>query len=121
MPEEQEQQHGSEYEHPKAKGTHWSRLRRFFFPTRLEKWAQLERRLAQLTEAIEESPQAAVNYVLRGEAYEGAKRYVEARADYEQALELAREALQEEDWGIAAQAIQERAEQGLRRIAENEG
>lgn len=66
-------------------------------------------RLAALTDAIEESPASAVNYVLRGELY---LRYDEptlAQVDFERALAIAHEEAETHDWGFIAQALRDRA------------
>jgi hypothetical protein len=74
------------------------------------------RRLAALTDAIAANPDAAANYVMRGELFlEHGEREL-AYADFVKALTLAAAQLESEEWGLVAQAVQDRAEAGLRRI-----
>lgn len=75
---------------------------------------ELEMRLADLNRAIAEHPDAAMNYVLRGELYLEVRDDQLARADFEQALALAAQEVETADWGIIAQVAQDRAAQGLR-------
>jgi hypothetical protein len=73
-------------------------------------------RLAALTDAIAANPDAAVNYVMRGELFlEHGEREL-AYADFVKALTLAAAQLETEEWGLVAQAVQDRAEAGLRRL-----
>jgi hypothetical protein len=92
----------------------WQMLRRLFFQTRREKSAEQQRRLSDLNLAILDRPDAAVNYMLRGEIRLEQKQYELAREDFSQALELAEAQFQNEKWGIAAQAVMDRAREGLR-------
>lgn len=92
----------------------WDRLRRLFFPN-----MDREARLQQFEEAIAESPDAAVNYLLRGELHLEMRRWHQAKADFEQAADLAQEQLNEDRWGIGAQTVYDRALQHLARFAEN--
>jgi hypothetical protein len=71
-------------------------------------------RLRLLDRAIEENPQAAVNFVLRGEYRLSQGDLDGARNDFEQALFLARLELSKSDWGYILQSLLDRAEQGLR-------
>jgi tetratricopeptide (TPR) repeat protein len=71
-----------------------------------------------LDEAIESAPDTAVNYVLRGELYLKAREYALARRDFQRAYELAAAQFERSDWGLIAQAMQDRALTGLQK-AEN--
>lgn len=75
-----------------------------------------ETRLLYLNRAIEGSPDAAVNFVLRGEYWLEAGDWEQATQDFEQALELAKSALATSEWGYLEQALVDRAEHGLRLI-----
>ncbi len=70
--------------------------------------------LRLLNRAIEEHPDAAVNYVLRGEYWLMADNQQAAQADFEQAIELGSAELEASDWGYLQQALIDRAKQGLR-------
>lgn len=74
------------------------------------------RRLRELSLAIEFYPDAPANYVLRGELYVEMGMSELAAADFRQALTLAVEQVETERWGVVAQAMQDRADAGLRRI-----
>lgn len=83
----------------------------------------LERRIFSLTHAITIAPGAAVNYVLRGEAYLEQRHDDRAADDFHYALVLAETELTERDhqtFGIMAQSLQDRAlagyETALRRM-----
>ncbi len=89
-------------------------------------WTQdnYSQRLAELDWAISSDPEAVMNYVLRGELYNTMGEYELAIADLEWALKLASQRVASEDWGIVAQAVQDRALHGLmhaqRRLATRE-
>jgi len=72
--------------------------------------------LIELDDAIALNPDAAVNYVLRGEIYMKLKNYTLAAADFEHALSLTAESVENSDWGLLEQVMQDRARQGLRRV-----
>jgi tetratricopeptide (TPR) repeat protein len=93
----------------------WVRLRRAIFGGGLD--AQSEH-FQYLDQAIEIAPDTAANYVLRGELYLKVREYALARRDFQRAYELAAEQFERSDWGIIAQAMQDRALAGLQR-AEN--
>ncbi|GEM_PF-1168196 len=83
-------------------------------------------RLYNLNHAIQVAPDAAVNYVLRGEIYMDRGEYRLAADDFRQALELAESQFihqAEKQLGIINQAMQDRAlagyESALRRIKPN--
>ena len=72
--------------------------------------------LIELDDAIALNPDAAVNYVLRGEIYMKLKNNTLAAADFEHALSLTAESVENSDWGFLEQVMQDRARQGLRRV-----
>ncbi|MDZ4764552.1 MAG: hypothetical protein SGI73_08365 [Chloroflexota bacterium] len=74
------------------------------------------KRLGALTEQIAVFPNAAVNYVLRGELYAKHGEYALAAADFGKGLALASAQLLRANWGFVEQAVQDRAELGLRRV-----
>lgn len=69
-------------------------------------------RLDLLDRAIDGNPQAAINYVLRGELWLRNEHYGAACADFETAIVLAEAELKQSDWGFLPQAILDRAQQG---------
>lgn len=73
-----------------------------------------EARLYNLNWAISAYPDAAANYVLRGELLLSMRDSIGAAADFRRALELAVTDVENEDWGLVAQALQDRALVGLR-------
>ncbi len=88
-----------------AEPSAWQRLRRLF---------RRETRLYNLNWAISAFPDAPANYVLRGELLLDLGDTVGAAADFRRALELAVAEVGAEDWGLIAQALQDRALVGLR-------
>lgn len=90
----------------------WETLRRWFIGVRHQRQLRIDR----LTESIEQYPDAAANYLLRGEIWLEQRHYELARADFEQALALAEAQFADAAWGIAAQAIMDRAREGLRQV-----
>ncbi|MBZ0319348.1 MAG: hypothetical protein K8L91_23260 [Anaerolineae bacterium] len=70
--------------------------------------------LRLLNRAIEQHPDAAVNYVLRGEYWLAADDREAAQADFEQAILLGMVELEASEWGYLQQALIDRARQGLR-------
>lgn len=101
---------------PKVENTEpiWSRLRRLVFDSsyRLDDPAFIGR-LNQLGDAIDRAPDAAANYVLRGELYLRVGIYDLARDDFQWASELADAQFERSDWGLIAQAVRDRALVGL--------
>lgn len=95
----------------------WQLIRRFFYKTATERRQEREWRMQQLDDAIEHQPNAAVNYLLRGELYYEAKQYNLARADFAQAKAFAVVQLEDERFGLAAQAIQDKAERYLQLLS----
>lgn len=78
-----------------------------------QKSAVFNQRLAVLDATTAYYPQSPTAYVLRGELYQQMGEYELAAADYERALEYARVQLEDADWGLVAQAVQDQAEAGL--------
>jgi tetratricopeptide (TPR) repeat protein len=72
-------------------------------------------RLDSLNDAIKRHPQAALNYVLRGEIWLDRGEYEMAAADFERAQALAAEQFDEDDWGLVSQTLRDQAEHGLQR------
>lgn len=75
----------------------------------------VSRRLDDLTEAIERHPQAASNYLLRGEIWLDKGEYEMAAADFERAQALAAGQFEESEWGLVSQMLRDQAEHGLQR------
>lgn len=98
--------------------TFWQKIRRLFFMFPGEKRSEQYQRLRDLTEAIEQFPETAVNYLLRGELHLDMKQYDLAQEDLETALELAQAQFENERWGLTAQSTMDRAKQGLQRLLE---
>jgi hypothetical protein len=73
-------------------------------------------RVDVLTQAIEEHPDAPVNYVLRGEALMDGGDQDLAAEDFQKALELAEAHAETANWGYLYRAVADRAREGLRRI-----
>jgi hypothetical protein len=71
-------------------------------------------RLHLLNRAIEGSPDAAVNFVLRGEYWLEQEDAQQAIADFQTAIELAETELETSDWGYIQQTLFDRSQQGLR-------
>lgn len=98
--------------------TFWQKIRRLFFMFPGEKRAAQYQRLRDLTEAIEQFPETAVNYLLRGELHLEMKQYDLAQEDLEKALELAQAQFEDERWGFTVQSTMDRAKHGLQRLME---
>lgn len=96
----------------------WTRLRRAIVgaPHRMDDPAFAER-IRQLDQAIENAPDTPANYVLRGELYLDAGEYHLAQADFQRGYELAAQQFERSDWGLIAQAMQDRALAGLEKAA----
>jgi hypothetical protein len=88
------------------------------WPQRRE--ASRQERLEQLNLGIDLYPAEPANYVLRGELFEETGQHILAAADYQRALELAQEHVMTNRWGFIAQAVQDRAMMGLRRVNNSE-
>lgn len=87
----------------------WQRLRGLFMGSPTDAAARLE----QLTRAIENSPDTAVNYVLRGEVYMDMREYALAHADFQRGYSVAEAQFEIADWGFLEQAMRDRALAGL--------
>jgi hypothetical protein len=83
----------------------WQRLRQSF--SRNERWRKLNW-------AIAAYPDVASNYVLRGELLLKQNDTLGAISDFRRALEIAAPQVETDDWGVVAQAAQDRALAGLR-------
>ncbi len=70
-------------------------------------------RLEAITAVIEADPDAAANYVIRGELYLESREYALAAVDFERGLELVERELAAADWGIFDQMLRDRALMGL--------
>lgn len=75
-----------------------------------------ETRIEVLSLAIERYPDAAVNYVLRGEAWLALGDDAKALDDFRAALALADDAASSARWGYVEQALADRAREGLRQL-----
>jgi tetratricopeptide (TPR) repeat protein len=96
--------------------TFWQKLRRFFFASAEERREDEVQRLRELNDSIERFPQAAVNYLLRGEWHLEQKQYDYAQEDFTKAIELAAADYERDAWGLSAQVIADRARHGLEDI-----
>ncbi|MEO8612939.1 MAG: hypothetical protein ABI690_33915 [Chloroflexota bacterium] len=72
-------------------------------------------RIRQLDSAIEKAVDTPTNYVLRGELYLSAREYALAKRDFQRAQELAAAQFESSDWGLMAQAMEDRAWMGLQK------
>jgi hypothetical protein len=88
----------------------WRRIRCLFFQTGLERAEERRIRLQALTRSIEIHPDAAINYLLRGELHLELHQWDLAHEDLLNAFELAQMQWSEDRWGIAAQLVMDRAE-----------
>lgn len=73
----------------------------------------IESQYDMLNESIRQNPQAPTAYVLRGELHLKQRQYALAKVDFERAVALTDEQIDEARWGIVAQAMRDRAERGL--------
>jgi hypothetical protein len=96
----------------------WTRLRRILLGgvNRLDDVTFMER-IRQLDYAIENAPDTPANYVLRGELYLSAGEYALAQADFLRGYDLAVRDFERSDWGLIAQAMQDRAQAGLQQVS----
>ena len=90
----------------------WQRIRSFL----LGGSADAASRLNKLTQAIEDAPEASVNYVLRAELYMDLREYALAQADFQRAYELSDTQFELADWGLLEQAMRDRALTGLDKV-----
>jgi tetratricopeptide (TPR) repeat protein len=105
---------------PPVRETFGQYLRRRLWPSRQDLLQQAESRLRELDEAIEQRPEddapsKATHYILRGELFLKVREYEQALADFQQALALTQKQIDEGDWGVIAQILQDRAWQGFQR------
>jgi tetratricopeptide (TPR) repeat protein len=70
-------------------------------------------RLEDLNRMIEYQPEAAVNYLFRGELRLKNADYENAAADFRRASDLAADEFDRADWGLVAQTLRDRALAGL--------
>jgi hypothetical protein len=91
----------------------WARMRGAIFGGRNGR--ETADRLDHLEQAIENAPDTPANYVLRGELYLDAREYALAARDFQRAYELAVKQFERSDWGLIAQAMQDRALIGLQK------
>lgn len=96
----------------KSQPTGWQRLGNFF----LGSAADVAARLNNLTQAIDDEPESAVNYVLRAELYMQMREYALAQADFQRGYELAQTQFELADWGLLDQAMRDRALLGLEKV-----
>lgn len=71
-------------------------------------------RLRELSNAIRLHPNAAVNYLLRGESYLRSGQLDQAIEDFLNAIDKAEAEAPQQRWGLQAQAVRDRALYGLR-------
>lgn len=95
----------------KAQPTGWERIRGLF-----SGGADVGARLNSLTQAIEDAPDAAVNYVLRAELYVSVHEYALAQTDFQRAIDLAETQFELDDWGLLDQAMRDRAIAGMEKV-----
>jgi tetratricopeptide (TPR) repeat protein len=92
----------------------WRRL----WPTAADLQARHADALMELDDAIALHPDAAVNYALRGELYLKCKNPALAADDFERALSLVAQSMENSPWGLLDQAMQDRARRGLKQAAQ---
>ncbi|MDX1994247.1 MAG: tetratricopeptide repeat protein [bacterium] len=105
---------------PPVRETFGQYLRRRLWPSRQDLLQQAESRLRELEEAIEQRPEddapsKATHHILRGELFLKVRAYEQALAEFQQALALTEKQIDEGDWGVIAQILQDRAWQGFQR------
>lgn len=98
-----------------ANETWVKRVRQMVYKTPAEREAALAERLSQLNAAIQAHPDEVSNYVMRGEVFLKRRQYELAASDFRRSLKLAQLQIREEDWGLVAQVLQDRARIGLRK------
>ncbi len=80
-----------------------------------------EATLNDINAAIASYPEAASNYVFRGELLLKMGELAAAEADFQRGLELAAQQVEAHRWGIVAQAVQDRAYVGLKEARKKQG
>ncbi|MBC7870813.1 MAG: tetratricopeptide repeat protein [Chitinophagaceae bacterium] len=98
-----------------SRETFWQMVRRKLRPSP-DVMNRAESRLQDLDEAISLNPDEITNYVLRGELFLKSGAYDLALADFQRGLEIANEQIENGDWGIIAQIMQDRALSGIQHI-----
>lgn len=101
-----------ETEKLKSHPTTWQRVRNFFFGGSADGTA----RLNNLTQAIDDAPESAVNYVLRAELYMQIHEYALAQSDFQLGYELSETQFELADWGFLDQVMRDRALLGLEKV-----
>lgn len=91
----------------------WQYLRRWLLPGEAERTGDYLRRLALLDETITRYPHSPSGYVLRGELHLQAGLIDQALRDFREGLVLAENQLYTETWGVVAQVMRDRAQEGL--------
>lgn len=91
----------------------WQSLRRWLLPGEAERTEDDLRRLALLDETITRYPHSPSGYVLRGELHLQTGLIDQALQDFRQGLVLAENQLYTEKWGVVAQVMRDRAQEGL--------
>lgn len=95
-----------------AEPTWWERLLGWFTPAQKDE----ADRLRTLTRAVERHPHSSAAYLRRGEVYLSSGDLKAAAQDFRQALALADMQFRTETWGFVAQAVRDRALQGLAQV-----
>ena len=72
--------------------------------------------LQAFSASIQANPDAPTAYVLRGELFLKRKQYLLAQADFEKAVQLTEQQIDQTRWGIVAQTMRDRAERGLAHV-----
>jgi len=93
--------------------TFWQGIRHKLWPSVEDRMRRAEGQLQDLDEAISLNPDECTNYVLRGELFLKVRAYDLALADFQRGLEIANEQIENGDWGIIAQIMQDRALVGI--------
>ena len=99
-------------EYKKPSDSVWIKIRRIIFGDA----DQAAERIRHLDAAIENAADTPANYVLRGELYLNLREYALARRDFQRAHELSEAQFQQSDWGLMAQAMEDRALIGLQTV-----
>lgn len=95
------------------------RLFDWLWPSPERRRRQLYERISALDMTIACYSQSPAGYLLRGELYLELQEYELAAADFERAAEYASAKLERAEWGLLAQVVQDRAQQGHEVAAKN--
>ena len=87
----------------------WQRLVGWWLPDKRKR----TQRLAELDWAIDHHPESPSGYVLRGEVYLEMRNYELAADDFRRALAYTTGHVEQHDWGIIVQVLEDRAWCGL--------